>query len=245
MATTGTATLTASNGATSIHTAPHRKNAARHFNSSASPCQQRTYPRDNPAQQLITQAVDSLIEQLKQGKSGTLTAYLAAMARFHKYSFSNILAIVHARPDATRVAGIRTWNELGRIINKGEKGIPILAPIIGNRKRREESVDQTEKPAPVLIRFRKIFVFDYSQTHGRDLPEPSTVTGEVGSHLDRLIEFVHQQGIELEYNERISPALGVSYGGKIALLPGQSKAETFNTLVHEVSHLCCVDSYVL
>jgi len=30
--------------------------------------------------------------------------------------------------------------------------------------------------------------------------------------------------------------LGVSYGGKIALLPGQSKAEEFVTLVHETAH---------
>ncbi len=235
MANTSTATISASNSATTNYTAPHRKNTAQQ-NRTDSPYQQRTNPRDNPAQQLIKQAVDFLIEQLKQGKSKTLTAYLAAMARFHSYSFSNILAIVHARPDATRVAGIRTWNELGRFINKGEKGIPILAPIIGNRKRREESEDQTEKPAPVLIGFRKVFVFDYLQTHGLDLPEPATVSGEVGGHLDRLIAFVHQQGIELEYNERIAPALGVSYGDKIALLPGQSKAETFNTLVHEVSH---------
>src|SRR6266567_9312698 len=161
---TSTATFSASNGTiTSRNAAPHRKNAAQR-NRTDSPYQQRTNPRDNPAQQLIKQAVDFLIEQLKQGKSETLTAYLAAMARFHGYSFSNILAIVHARPDATRVAGIRTWNELGRFINKGEKGIPILAPVIGNRKRREESEDQTEKPAPVLIGFRKVFVFDYLQT---------------------------------------------------------------------------------
>jgi hypothetical protein len=30
--------------------------------------------------------------------------------------------------------------------------------------------------------------------------------------------------------------LGVSYGGKIALLPGQSKAQEFVTLVHETAH---------
>lgn len=237
MATSSTsiATISTSNRTTSNHAAPHRKYATQRSRTD-SPYQQRTNPRDNPAQQLIKQSVDFLIEQLKQGKSETLTAYLAAMARFHSYSFSNILAIVHARPDATRVAGIRTWNELGRFINKGEKGIPILAPVIGNRKRREESEDETEKQTPVLIGFRKVFVFDHLQTHGLDLPEPATASGEVGGHLDRLIEFVHQQGIDLEYNERIAPALGVSYGGKIELLPGQSKAETFNTLVHEVSH---------
>jgi len=34
----------------------------------------------------------------------------------------------------------------------------------------------------------------------------------------------------------IAPAMGMSYGGKIVLLPGQSKAEEFSCLVHELSH---------
>jgi hypothetical protein len=58
----------------------------------------------------------------------------------------------------------------------------------------------------------------------------------VGEHRDRLIDFLAQQNIALEYNENIAPALGVSYGGKIALLPGQSKAEEFVSLVHETAH---------
>jgi hypothetical protein len=62
------------------------------------------------------------------------------------------------------------------------------------------------------------------------------VTGEVGFYHDRLFDLVRRQGIELEYNERIAPAQGVSYGGKIALLPGLSKAEEFSTLVHELGH---------
>ena len=44
------------------------------------------------------------------------------------------------------------------------------------------------------------------------------------------------RGIEVAYNEKIAPALGMSYGGRIALLPGQSKAEEFSTLVHEIAH---------
>jgi hypothetical protein len=76
----------------SSNTAPHRKNAAL-CNPSESPYQQRTTQKDNPTQQLIKEAVDSLIRQLEAGKSETLTAYLAAMARFHSYSFGNILAI--------------------------------------------------------------------------------------------------------------------------------------------------------
>jgi hypothetical protein len=74
-------------------------------------------------QQIIAENVKHLIEQLEQGKSEALTAYLNAMARFHSYSFGNILSIAHHRPDATHVAGIRTWNEFGRYVKKGQKGI--------------------------------------------------------------------------------------------------------------------------
>jgi hypothetical protein len=58
----------------------------------------------------------------------------------------------------------------------------------------------------------------------------------VGGNRDRLVAFLARQNIALEVSESISPALGVSYGGRIALLPGQSKAEEFTTLVHETAH---------
>ena len=81
-----------------------------------------------------------------------------------------------------------------------------------------------------------MYVFDIAQTEGAELPQHATVSGEVGAHHERLIDFVQQQAIELEYNERIAPAQGASYGGKIVLLPGQTKAEEFSTLVHELAH---------
>jgi hypothetical protein len=85
-----------------------------------------------------------------------------------------------------------------------------------------------------------------SQTEGAELPELSErVKGSPGEYRERLIDFVIGQGIELEFEESIAPALGVSYGGKIALLPGQSTAEEFSTLVHELAHLCSVGDYVV
>ena len=105
-------------------TTPHSKNAAQRTERSTSPYQQRTSQRDNPTQLIIKQAVDFLIQQLEAGKSETLTAYLGAMARFHNYSFGNIMAIARQCPTATRVAGLRAWNELGRYVRKGEKGMP-------------------------------------------------------------------------------------------------------------------------
>jgi hypothetical protein len=230
-------TYTSSNTATT--TAPHSNNAALR---SESPYQQRTTQRDNPTQQLIKQAVDYLLQQLEAGKSETLTAYLGAMARFHNYSFGNILAIARQRPTATRVAGFYAWKELGRFVKKGEKGVQILAPMIGYRRRRdaaeqEPNANQDAKPAPMLIGFRAVYVFDVAQTEGEDLPEfEHNISGEVGEHRERMIAFLAAQNIKLEFNEKIAPALGVSYGGKIVLLPGQSKAEEFTTLVHETAH---------
>jgi hypothetical protein len=233
--TSSTATTNSSN------TAPHSKNAALR-NQSESPYQQRTTQKDNPTQQLIKQAVDFLLQQLEAGKSETLTAYLAAMARFHAYSFGNILAIARQRPSATRVAGFYAWKEFGRFVKRGEKGIQILAPMVGQRRNkdsadRNSSPDDNAKPQPVLIGFRAVYVFDVAQTEGADLPEfEQNITGEVGAHRDRLIAFLDSQNIALEYNENIAPALGVSYGGKIAILPGQSPAEDLVCLVHETAH---------
>ena len=62
------------------------------------------------------------------------------------------------------------------------------------------------------------------------------ITGDVGENRDRLLAFIGRQGIELYFTEKIAPALGMSYGGRIAILSGQSKAEEFSTIVHELAH---------
>jgi hypothetical protein len=200
----------------------------------------RSNDRQQPrtAKEVIAANVQSLIEQLEAGHSDALTAYLNAMSRFHRYSFGNILEIARQKPDATHVAGLYAWNQMGRRVKKGEKAIHILAPIIGvARKPKEEAEkDITKQNMRVLVGFRSASVFDVSQTEGPELPEMRQITGDVGENRDRLLAFIEKQGIELVFNERIAPALGMSYGGRIAILPGQSEAEEFSTLVHELAH---------
>ena len=197
-------------------------------------------PQPQTAKAVIAANVQSLIEQLEAGHSDALTAYLNAMSRFHNYSFGNILEIARQRPDATRVGGFWKWKELGRSVKKGEKGIRILAPIVGTRRKKDDEAKANTDPAvinkPVLVGFRSAYVFDVSQTEGAELPELRGITGDVGENRDRLIAFIERQGIELVFTERIAPALGMSYGGRIAILPGQSEAEEFSTLVHELAH---------
>src|SRR5881397_604431 len=117
--------------------------------------------------------------------SDSFRRYLDAQARFHQYSWGNVLLILTQRPDATRVAGYRTWQALGRQVRRGEKGIRILVPL-GVRAARHglEQAEEddhehpsatvptpTSAPAP---RLRRLFgtgsVFDVSQTDGQPLP---------------------------------------------------------------------------
>ncbi len=195
-------------------------------------------PKRQTAKEAIAANIKSLIEQLEAGHSEALTAYLNAMSRFRNYSFGNILEIARQKPDATRVAGLYAWNQLGRKVKKGERGIRILAPIVGVRRKSEQEAqkDITKQNRPVLVGFRNAYVFDVSQTEGAELPEMRQITGDVGENRDRLLAFIERQGIELYFTEKIAPALGMSYGGRIAILSGQSKAEEFSTIVHELAH---------
>lgn len=79
-------------------------------------------------------------------------------------------------------------------------------------------------------------MFDISQTDGQPLPAIGSVNGHPRENRERLMKFVADHGIALEYSENIAPARGTSSGGKITLLPGQSPAEEFATLAHEVAH---------
>src|SRR5947208_5307447 len=202
----------------------------------------REATRNKNNQELVKASIDALIEALEAGHSEALSAYLTAMSQFHNYSFQNILLIASQRPTATRVAGIRSWNELGRRVRRGEKGIMIFAPMIGYRRNAEADQSQqadarTDKPQPRLVGFRAGYVFDVGQTEGAELPElGSTFAGEVGDKLDKLAEFTTGQGIKLEYSDKIAPARGMSYGGLIRILPNMEPSETLATFVHELAH---------
>jgi len=194
--------------------------------------------KPNTKQEIVATNIKLLIEQLEAGHSEALTNYLTAMSRFHNYSFGNVLEIARQMPSAKRVAGFWTWKNLGRSVKAGQKGIRILAPIVGVRRKKDAEANQdiTKQNERVLLGFRNAYVFDVSQTDGVELPALNEVTGDPGENIDRLAAFLKSKGIQLVYNANIAPALGMSYGGRIAILPGQSKAETFATLVHETAH---------
>src|SRR5260370_41472917 len=162
------------------------------------------------------EAVDYLVQSLESGQSAVLTQYLGAMAKFRNYSFGNIMLIARQKPDATNVAGLRTWNSLGRFVRRGEKGIFILAPMVGNKRKKDENAKQNadaKETQPTLYGFRGVYVFDITQTEGKELPTLTEVQGDVSGYRERLVKFVEVQSVELNYSESIAPAKGLSYGG--------------------------------
>ncbi len=187
------------------------------------------------AKQLSEAALDRLMAALEQGQSAALKQYLAVMSRFRRYSWGNVLMIYSQFPNATHVGGYHFWLTLGRHVRKGEKGIAILAPMVG-RKRRSDDEELEENGLTRVFGFKACHVWDVSQTEGADLPEFATVHGDASDYLPRLIDFVANQKIVLEYDASIAPAKGMSSGGKITLLPDQTPAETLATLAHEIGH---------
>jgi len=179
-------------------------------------------------------AIEQLSQALENGQSETLKNYLAAIGRFHRYSLRNVMLIASQKPTATHVAGFHAWRTLGRFVKKGEQGIMILAPIVRAKNSSTEQNEPDESSTP--LGFRAAYVFDISQTDGQELPELGSVDGDPCQYRERLGQFVAEQGIALEYSQDIAPARGTSAGGKITLLPGQSPAEEFATLAHELAH---------
>jgi len=111
--------------------------------------------------------------------------------------------------------------------------------MVGNKPKKDESAEQNtdaKETQRALYGFRGVYVFDISQTEGKDLPSLTEVQGDVSGHRERLVKFVEAHGITLNYSDKIAPAKGLSYGGKITLLSGMQPAEEFSTLAHEIGH---------
>src|SRR5271170_4925446 len=137
---------------------------------------------------VTNQGIEQLVAALNQGRSETLTQYLAAIGRFHCYSLRNVMLIASQKPTASHVAGFHAWHKLGRFVKKGEKGILILAPIV---RPKSQSVEQNETDeSSTAVGFRAAYVFDISQTNSQELPEIGSVNGDPREYRERLADFV-------------------------------------------------------
>jgi antirestriction protein ArdC len=189
--------------------------------------------REFDAHATIDQGVQSLLFELSQGKSEHLEQYLAFSARFHRYSLHNQLLIYMQCPQASHVAGYRTWQDMGYQVRRGEKGIRILAP------RPYSRPNPLTREEEQRIYFVTVPVFDASQLANLDekpLPAFFTPLGDDQQALyARLVQVVSEDGIAVR-EEATGKAQGYSVGGQIAISEGLDSRNKVLTLIHEYAH---------
>ena len=182
-------------------------------------------------------------------------SYLNTMSKFHNYSANNIQLIEMQCPDATYVAGYKAWQKnFERHVNRGERGIRILAPSPYKIKEEQEKIDPVTNE-PVLDRdgmpvveeveikipaFRVVTVFDYSQTDGkrasrtwreRAARECRALPGFYGSTCKGFPVPIRYEGME---GDRKGYFIDLNH--PIAIKEGMGEAQTAKTGVHEVAH---------
>jgi hypothetical protein len=173
--------------------------------------------------------------------------YLNVQARFHSYSFWNTLAILRARPDASRLAGFQQWRRLGREVRKGEHGIAILAPIVRTVDQvGPDCVGGAAEGARRCVGFKVVYVFDVAQTDGDPLPEippPETVTGDGSVWLwHALAEQIAGAGFHLERGplpEPWSDANGITLveDRRVVVRHDLPDGQAIKTCAHELAHV--------
>ncbi len=187
---------------------------------------------ENKVKALVEGALAELKEQLDLGRSEVLSRYLECMARFHRYSWCNVMLISKQCPDATQVAGFRRWQELGRYVRKGEKGIGILAPMV----RRKEVENGEQQGEAFVSGFRVVYVFDLAQTEGDSLPELSRPKGDACMAIEQLEAVIRDAGITLGYESLPAGTDGYAIPGSIGIAEGLPSAKRFLALAHELAH---------
>ncbi|GAO74252.1 ArdC family protein [Meiothermus ruber] len=176
--------------------------------------------------------VEQLAAELREGQTQGFLGFLEKMGRFHRYSARNVMLILMQRPEATLVAGVKHWNELGRRVKKGERGIAILAPSVKKVEVVDEATGQVREERK-LAGFHTTYVFDVSQTEG----EPLEPEGEEIPQGPALYERL-RAACPVAVQEGLLPggALGKTNGKRIVLAADQGHTRKAETLLHEWAH---------
>lgn len=163
--------------------------------------------------------------------------YLSFYSKFTDYSANNILLISLQRPNATAVASFTKWKQLGRHVKQGEKGIAILAPMFF---KRDDSSDNSDEEDTYII-FKKVYVFDVSQTEGKELPGlTKELTGDIArTKLNAILAALESvTGIPVQFEKIESATYGYysSITNQIIVKSGLPDLQTIKTAIHETAH---------
>jgi antirestriction protein ArdC len=164
------------------------------------------------------------------------TQYLDVQSKFYRYSPNNVMLLLLQNENATRVAGYKKWQELGRQVKAKESALRILAPMTYKRDDAPEGEKARE-----IRGFKLVPVFDISQTEGPDLPDiVSKLEGLAPERVfATLTEFAQGIGFRVERPQSLeSGANGdtTHSEGRIRVVSTNSEAQQAKTLAHEIGH---------
>ena len=214
--------------------------------------------------QKVKEITDKLEEGLKElFNSEKYKSYLSTMSKFHNYSVNNTLLIALQRPDASLVAGYQAWQKnFNRHVNKGEKGIRILAPAPYKIKEERDKLDpvtgevmldkdgmpQTEEVEVKIPAFRAVSVFDVKQTSGEPIPEleAKELLSTVEGYDDFIKAITHVAPVPVSFEDIPGDSKGFfsPTEKRIAVQEGMSESQTLKTMVHETAHSMLHDKEV-
>lgn len=209
--------------------------------------------------------IKNMFEKIDKGvqevfQSEKFRDYLKFCSMFTDYSANNTMLIAMQKPDASLIASFKKWQEIGRNVNRGSKGIEIFAPVqvktnhviqeerpvkdeFGNQEYNDDGTIKTEtieKPLKQLS-FKKVYVFDVSQTSGKELPNlVDDLSGDIDKDkMDAILNGIRKAvSVPVEFEDIASGAKGYySYSeNKIAINKGMSDVQTIKTAFHEAAH---------
>lgn len=190
--------------------------------------------------------IKEITEQLERGvkevfTSGRYAEYLDTMSKFYHYSANNCMLIMMQKPEATMVASYNSWQkDFKRQVQKGEKAIKILAPILHKKTKEVILADgTTESEERRWLSFKAVPVFDISQTEGEPLPSlTEKLNGDVEQYDELLAKIIACASVPVGFENIQGSALGYFSGveNRIVVRSGMSQEQTIKTLVHEVAH---------
>lgn len=200
--------------------------------------------------------IDEMLKRIDEGVKAVFNSeqyreYLKFASNFTNYSPHNTMLISLQRPSATLVASYGKWRKVGRHVMKGEKGIAIFAPIIYDsdkclkvKKGTDEDTEKTKIAEEQFkrIAFKKVYVYDISQTDGKDIPcfESNELMGDIDFKKKKAIFVALERitGIKIEISNIRGGAKGYydTAENRIVIQHGMSDSQTLKTAFHETAH---------
>lgn len=201
--------------------------------------------RKEKVDELHKQLADN-VTRLNEGEAWQ--KWLSMAAKFHRYSFNNVLLIAVQRPDATLVAGYRAWQSMGHQVRKGETSIKVLGPVTRRMPVLDSSTGQPVRDSSGEVLYRRqmigvkpVAVFDASQVDPPvpTPPQPQLLTGQAPEGLwDALAGIVVAEGYRVTRGDCHGANGFTDYAGlEVRVRDDVDDAQAVKTLAHEVGHV--------